>query len=140
LEYAYAEVMACPGGCTNGGGQIKVDDQVIIDRKGLTTKPGPQEQKTWLAEVDEAYFSADEADATGNSDITTVSHGKEGVRDGMSPSQVRDTLAHWSSITGISLNQLVYTSYREVISDVGKSQMTDTERVVQLAGKIGGGW
>src|SRR5262249_54796850 len=35
LEYAYVEVMACPGGCTNGGGQIKADDQVIIDRKGL---------------------------------------------------------------------------------------------------------
>jgi len=140
LDYAYAEVMACPGGCTNGGGQIKVDDQVIIDRKGLTAKPGPQEQKTWLAEVDEAYFSADEGDAAGNKDADIANQGKDGVIDGISPSRVWDTLVHWSSIAGVSLDQLVYTSYREVISDVGKSRMTDTERVVQLAGKLGGGW
>ena len=137
LEYAYVEVMACPGGCTNGGGQIKVDDQIIIDRKGLEGKPGPQEQMDWLAEVDEAYFSADEV-ASG------ADQGSEGpadeVVDGISPSYIQDTLAHWSSITRIELDRLVHTSFREVVSDVGKSQISDTERVVQLAGKIGGGW
>jgi iron only hydrogenase large subunit-like protein len=133
LEYAYVEVMACPGGCTNGGGQIKVDDQVIIDRKGFGEKPGPDEQKAWLAEVDEAYFSGDEPDsAQGTED------GRELVA-GISPSHIRDTLAHWEDITGIQLDRLVYTSYREVVSDVGKP-ISDTERVVQLAGKIGGGW
>ncbi|KAK3382898.1 iron hydrogenase [Lasiosphaeria ovina] len=132
MDYAYVEVMACPGGCTNGGGQIKVDDQAIIDRKGLLTKPGPQEQKDWLAEVDEAYFSADEPDSGRDP--------KDEVVNGISPSKIRDTLAHWSDMTGIGLDRLVYTSYREVVSDVGKSQITDTERVVQLAGKIGGGW
>ncbi|KAK4040047.1 iron hydrogenase [Parachaetomium inaequale] len=133
LEYAYVEVMACPGGCTNGGGQIKVDDQVIIDRKGFGEKAGPDEQKAWLAEVDEAYFSGDEPDsAQGTED------GRELVA-GISPSHIRDTLAHWADITGIQLDRLVYTSYREVVSDVGKP-ISDTERVVQLAGKIGGGW
>ncbi|KAK0657443.1 cytosolic Fe-S cluster assembly factor NAR1 [Cercophora newfieldiana] len=138
LEYAYVEVMACPGGCTNGGGQIKVDDQVIIDRKGLPDKPGPVEQKSWLAEVDEAYFSADEPDTAVDSDADPGDN-PDNV-DGIYPSRVRGALEHWSSLTGISLDKLVYTSYREVISDVGKSQVTDTERVVQLAGKIGGGW
>ncbi|KAK1755068.1 iron hydrogenase [Echria macrotheca] len=140
LEYAYVEVMACPGGCTNGGGQIKVDDQVIVDRKGFTTKPGPQEQKEWLAEVDEAYFSADEPDLASADQPMDTDDATAGVIDGISASKVRDILAHWSRITGISLQKLVYTSYREVISDVGKGQATDTERVVQLAGKIGGGW
>lgn len=64
-EYAYVEVMACPGGCTNGGGQIKVEDvaavlpvtmgEEIVERNGL----GPQSQKEWLRRVDEAYYSAD---------------------------------------------------------------------------------
>lgn len=138
LDYAYVEVMACPGGCTNGGGQIKVDDQIIIDRKGLPAKPGPVEQKAWLTEVDEAYFSADEPDLTSGSAQPEKSD--DGLIEGISPGHIRDTLSHWARITDISLDRLVYTSYREVVSDVGKSQVTDTERVVQLAGKIGGGW
>ena len=51
LAYAYVEVMACPGGCTNGGGQIKSDD--IGVGSGLTAKE-------WVQKVDEAYFSMDE--------------------------------------------------------------------------------
>jgi len=135
LEHAYVEVMACPGGCTNGGGQIKVDDQVIVDRKGFGEKPGPDEQKAWLAEVDEAYFSGDEP----SSDHDSGDGSSTELVAGISPSCIRDTLAHWADITGIRLDRLVYTSYREVVSDVGKP-ISDTERVVQLAGKIGGGW
>ncbi|GAW12251.1 hypothetical protein ANO14919_016130 [Xylariales sp. No.14919] len=140
LEYDYVEVMACPGGCTNGGGQIKVDDPLIIERKGTGFQPGPQEQKQWLAEVDEAYFSADESESE-SSESTTKMRGERGDLVGnISPSYIQDNLAHWSSVTGIDLDKLVSTSYREVISDVGKSKMNDTERVVQLASKIGGGW
>lgn len=139
LEYGYVEVMACPGGCTNGGGQIKVDDPIIIERKGLMPNPGPEEQKQWLSEVDEAYYSADGADVVmGEAELKNGY--AEDVVDGISPSYIRDTLAHWAATTGIALDRLVYTSYREVISDVGKDKTTDTERVVQLAGKIGGGW
>ncbi|KAM3512996.1 hypothetical protein MY11210_003396 [Beauveria gryllotalpidicola] len=131
LEYSYVEVMACPGGCTNGGGQIKVDDVVMLERKNLSGKPGPQEQRQWLAEVDEAYFSGDEAlvqDGPAAGDVVV----------GTSHSYINDTLAYWSDMTGIELRRLAFTTYREVISDVGK--VTEGERVVQLAGKIGGGW
>lgn len=134
LEYGYVEVMACPGGCTNGGGQIKVDDPIIMERKGYSGKPGPQEQKDWLAEVDEAYFSSDDYGVQ-------VDDGRSGdVVGGISRSYINDTLAHWAEVTGIGLDRLAFTSYREVISDVGKDTATDTEKVVQLAGKIGGGW
>ncbi|KXH30181.1 iron only hydrogenase large subunit domain-containing protein, partial [Colletotrichum salicis] len=141
LEYAYVEVMACPGGCTNGGGQIKVDDPIIVERKGYETKPGPLEQKDFLAEVDEAYFSAEDSDGEENG----VAQNGDGLRaddivDGISPSYIRDTLAHWADSTGIDLGRLALTTYREVVSDVGKDKASDTERVVQLAGKIGGGW
>ncbi|KAH8676182.1 iron hydrogenase [Xylariales sp. PMI_506] len=134
LEYQYVEVMACPGGCTNGGGQIKIEDPIVTERKSFESKPGPQEQKQWLAEVDEAYFSADEAEDSANG----ASYSD--VVGGISASFISDTLEHWSSITGIDLDKLVATTYREVISDVGKKKTSDTERVVQLAGKIGGGW
>ncbi|KAI1209428.1 cytosolic Fe-S cluster assembly factor NAR1 [Annulohypoxylon truncatum] len=148
LEYAYVEVMACPGGCTNGGGQVKVDDPVVMERKGLESKPGPQEQKQWLAQVDEAYFSAEDSDVDSEIDFenTLAGNGGQAHEGGdmvgsISPAYIRDTLAHWASITGIEVDKLVYTSYREVVSDVGKDKEAGaTERVVQLAGKIGGGW
>ncbi|KAH7403545.1 cytosolic Fe-S cluster assembly factor NAR1 [Cadophora sp. MPI-SDFR-AT-0126] len=132
-EYSYVEVMACPGGCTNGGGQIKVDDPIISGAEAGDVKPGPQEQKEWLAQVDEAYFSGEES-ADGN-----TSEDRHDLVDGISPSYIRDTLAHWAATTGLDLARLVYTSYREVVSDVGK-KVGDAERVIEIAGKMGGGW
>lgn len=140
LEYDYVEVMACPGGCTNGGGQIKADDPIVMERKGLESQPGPQEQKGWLAEVDEAYFSADENESESGGGRGDAEGERGGLVGDISPLHIRSNLAHWSLITGIDLDKLVSTSYREVISDVGKSKQNDTERVVQLASKIGGGW
>jgi iron only hydrogenase large subunit-like protein len=133
-DFAYVEVMACPGGCTNGGGQIKVDDPVITGHEAGEVKPGPQEQKQWLAQVDEAYFSGED-----NADEDTVLDGRDDLVDGISPSYIRDTLVHWAATTGIDLGRLVKTSYRAVVSDVGKN-VGDTERVIEIAGKIGGGW
>ena len=133
-DYAYVEVMACPGGCTNGGGQIKVDDPVISGRETTEVKPGPQEQKEWLAQVDEAYFSGEDS-----IEEDAVPGDCNDFVDGISPSYIKDTLAHWAATTGIDLGRLVYTSYREVVSDVGKN-VGDTERVIEIAGKIGGGW
>jgi iron only hydrogenase large subunit-like protein len=133
LEYSYVEVMACPGGCTNGGGQIKVDDPVVMERKNYSGNPGPQEQKLWLSEVDEAYFSGDEA----GTEVSVV--GTAESIGGISHSYINDTLAHWAEVTGIGLDRLAFTTYREVLSNVGKDTTTD-ETVVQLAGKIGGGW
>lgn len=132
LDYSFVEVMACPGGCTNGGGQIKVDDPVILERKNISEKPGPQEQKDWLAEIDEAYFSGEDSLVEQNG------CGPEKVIGGISHSCIDDTLAYWSRMTGIGLDRLAFTSYREVISDVGKD--TATERAAQLAGKADGGW
>lgn len=139
IDVGYVEVMACPGGCTNGGGQVKVSDPVVIERKGLGDNPGPQEQKEWLAEVDEAYFSMSDSDADSDAVSSNGGVGALDLVDGISPSYIRDTLAHWADITGIELASLAHTSYREVISDVGKD-VSETQRVVQLAGKIGGGW
>jgi len=133
-DFAYVEVMACPGGCTNGGGQIKFDDPVISGRVEDEVKLGLQDQKEWLARVDEAYFSGEDSEDI----VPTVDDHKDMV-DGIFPLYVKDTLSHWSAITGIDLGRLVYTSYREVISDVGKN-VGETQKVIEIAGKIGGGW
>jgi len=134
-DLSYVEVMACPGGCTNGGGQIKVDDPIVAGRLRSEVKPGPQQQKEWLAQVDEAYFSGEE---NIDEDVLTSDINNDLV-GGISPSYIKDTLAHWSAITNIDLHRLVNTSYRAVISDVGKP-IGDNERVIEIAGKIGGGW
>jgi iron only hydrogenase large subunit-like protein len=138
VEYAYVEVMACPGGCTNGGGQIKIDDAVVGGRLA-DAKLGPQEQKQWLAAIDEAYFSSDESENIEYSNPKHIDYRGDLV-DGISPSYIKDTLAHWSAITGIDQDRLVNTSYRAVVSDVGKGKDNDMKRVVELAGKVGGGW
>lgn len=151
-EYGYVEVMACPGGCTNGGGQIKVDDLAALQGVGLGNeheKPGPADQKLWLAKVDEAYFSAESDDEAmpDTDDHITIQvdagdggSGRPDIVNGISTSYIKSILAHWSESTGIELDKLVYTSYRKVDSDVGKDKVGDTERVVELAGRIGGGW
>ncbi len=140
LGYAYVEVMACPGGCTNGGGQVKIDDRVITDRRGLASRPGPQEQKEWLAEVDEAYFSGGDSNAETDGRSDGGGEYAQDVVDGISPSYIRDTLAHWARITGTDLGKLGSTTYREVVSDVGKTQAADAGGAAMLAGKVDGGW
>ena len=140
LDYAYVEVMACPGGCTNGGGQIKVDD--------IPLKPAiAMSQKEWLAKVDEAYFSMSESEYDGDGDVDMTDsdeasgNGERGDEiNGISPSYIKSVLDHWSAMTGLALEKLVKTSYRKVESEVGKVGGAENERVVELAGKIGGGW
>ena len=132
LDYAYVEVMACPGGCTNGGGQIKVDDVPLKPETAMS-------QKEWLARIDEAYYSMEDESENDEGD-TAMTDDPGDLINGISPSYVRSILEHWSASTGIDLQKLVTTSYRKVESDVGKVGGGENERVVELAGKIGGGW
>lgn len=141
-DYAYVEVMACPGGCTNGGGQIRVEDAREVagisqgEALDASIKPSPHEQRAWLARVDEAYFSTEsesESELETSSELSSLAN-KE--------AKIHDDLRRWSEYMDIPLSKLVYTTYRKVESDVGKDQTpaNDTTRVVELAGKIGGGW
>ncbi|KAI1006904.1 Cytosolic Fe-S cluster assembly factor [Podosphaera aphanis] len=129
LDYSYIEVMACPGGCTNGGGQVKSDDPIILNKDTSKVILGPQTHKDWLFKVDEAYFSDEET--------TTTNH--TSLLDGISPVNIKDLLAYWTTMTGIDPKKLVYTTYREVVSDVGKN-VGEIQNVINIAGKVGGGW
>ncbi|KAJ5823326.1 Iron hydrogenase [Penicillium robsamsonii] len=141
-DYAYVEVMACPGGCTNGGGQIRVEDarEALGPSQGealdASMKPSPHEQRAWLARVDEAYFSME---SETDSELETQSQ-LLSLAD--KEAKIHERLRRWSEYMDIPLSKLVYTTYRKVESDVGKDQTpaNDTSRVVELAGKIGGGW
>ena len=91
-KYAYIEVMACPGGCTNGGGQIKFGDVAEIrleangdsdDDDGIRNHSSsaaaasnssevkmnrPITQKEWQSQVDKAYFSVSKDEASHRND------------------------------------------------------------------------
>ncbi|KAJ5183603.1 Iron hydrogenase [Penicillium capsulatum] len=144
-DYAYVEVMACPGGCTNGGGQIRVEDArdarssqnvQVSDAAQEPSKPSPHEQRAWLARVDEAYFSM-ESDSEPESDIQPL---QPSIVE--NEARIHEGLRQWSQFMDLPLSKLVYTTYRQVESDVGKEQTSasDTSNVVELASKIGGGW
>ena len=156
-DYAYAEVMACPGGCTNGGGQIKIGDVATLRQVGGTgIENGSLEQevlpaqKEWLAKVDEAYWSADSDDELPDSDVDgdvnmsgTNGHLNDNtgdVVDGIDRAHITSILEHWASVTGVELEKLIYTTYRAVESDVGKEKASDMEKVSALAVAQGGGW
>jgi hypothetical protein len=151
VEYAYVEVMACPGGCTNGGGQIRAGEVTAGDGvlNSELKKVSPAEQKAWLAKVDEAYYSAssdDDDNSEDNMDIdispATEEHMSDDIVDGISRSHILGIVEHWARITGVPAQSLVCTSYRKVESDVGKtkSKASDIEQVAGLAASIGGGW
>lgn len=152
LNYDYVEVMACPGGCTNGGGQLRAEDAVAAagNANGKTPATGPKE---WLARVDEAYFSAEDEDEESSQrrdtdtdmDADTRQEDDDGpgstdLINGISPSRIRALLNYWAASTNLPLRKLVTTSFRAVESDVGKGGGGQVERVVELAGKVGGGW
>lgn len=154
-EYAYVEVMACPGGCTNGGGQIRVEEAITLQgafntgdetegsTNGWEDRAIPS-QRDWLRRVDSAYFSAaSDSDSIEEEDADIEMHDPES--DPNSTPTITDLLTYWSTYTSIPIDKLVYTSYRKVDSDVGKSKkgnsgLGDTERIAALAGSIGGGW
>ncbi|KAI5841495.1 iron hydrogenase [Morchella snyderi] len=127
-EYAYVEVMACPGGCTNGGGQVKFNDEIALPLASEST----QNQKEWVARVDEAYYSAGEEEGR-----------REGVRGvrGVRGDAVETFVKAWESRTGIEKEKLLFTGYRQVENDLGKTQEVDVvARAAELAMKAGGGW
>ena len=150
-DYAYVEVMACPGGCTNGGGQVKVAEvEEVRTLEGVTMtsgdvvtgRPGQKEQKEWLGRVDEAYFSGTEdesVDGNGDVEMNGLINDQDTV-DGISRPYILGVLSHWAKITGVDMQTLLYTSYRKVESDVGKMKQSDVERVAGLASSLGGGW
>ncbi|KIW91107.1 uncharacterized protein Z519_08001 [Cladophialophora bantiana CBS 173.52] len=162
-DYAYVEVMACPGGCTNGGGQIKIDDVVEIlpqtrSEDVVNSVNGPQSQKDWLRLVDETYYSADSAEdpetkeeegddvpmTNGNGHLNGYEKSEQTIIGGINTNEVHAFLYYWSNLVNIPVSKLAYTTFREVDSDVGKnkpaSKMSDTERIASIAGLSGGGW
>ncbi|KAF8427479.1 putative iron-sulfur cluster assembly associated protein Nar1 [Tirmania nivea] len=138
--YAYVEVMACPGGCTNGGGQVKVDDVLRIERK--------EKQREWLEKVDEKYWSDDSSSCTLKNIDAVEPDGKQQEQHpfGIDPEKVKNFIDSWSQFTGVSVGKLLFTGYRKVEDEFNKDKReedparTATMRAAELAGKAGGGW
>ena len=77
-DYDYVEVMACPGGCLNGGGQLRPPEGVTARER--------------LAEVDSAYHSAAEQDQMPwRAPLVRATHGALGG-DGGASTAAREAL------------------------------------------------
>lgn len=161
-DYSYVEVMACPGGCTNGGGQIKAADLETLGfaNQELEGGGGVADQRRWLGKIDEAYWSASGESRTdeGEEDMENGSlenghamdidmpnrvHGARHRQDeggggdiinGVSKSYAMHILRLWSEDTGVDVDTLCYTTYRAVESDVGKSKGSGKSDVERVAG------
>jgi len=48
--------MACPGGCTNGGGQVRVSELTEIEGASPVEGQGLVGQREWLGHVEGKYF------------------------------------------------------------------------------------
>ena len=55
--YDYIEVMACPSGCVNGGGQLPAKSRVVLDEEGLPRVDENLSGKDWVALVEERYWA-----------------------------------------------------------------------------------
>lgn len=110
VVYDYVEVMACPGGCTNGGGQVGA--------------PSLGAQREWLESVERRFYEC----ADGNGD-----------GDGVLEAWVEAWVEAWERETGVPREKLLYTSYRVVENDIG-GRMVEEVTAADLAGKAGGGW
>jgi iron only hydrogenase large subunit-like protein len=128
----YVEVMACPGGCTNGGGQPKWDDNALW--KELEMEPASHREL--LAKVDEAYYSANEDDddalPLGGMSVQLMR------RMQREQEEVVDIVQRWSKIAGVAEDKLIRTTYRKVANDIG-NRLGEKE-VLEMASRNGGGW
>ena len=124
---AYVEVMACPGGCTNGGGQLKFDDEALW--AAVTAEHRPGNQRELLALVDEAYFSGSEGDGR---------QPREAEDGGGIADSVAEVVAAFVRLTGVSEDALLRTGYRRVANDLG--HRLDDSQVLEMVSRSGGGW
>lgn len=185
--YAYVEVMACPGGCTNGGGQVKLGDELVTTMRvdgggdeatpvhdgaqvkengaevgagsgvGVVVTSSQQKQREWLAKVDEAYWS-DESSTTVTScsakpsTTTTGLNTSDATVGGVvgtnnvgrpspphhqmtttarllntDPTQIRHLVDTWSRLTAVSVDKLLFTTYRKVEDDFNRARRLDEE-------------
>ncbi|NJR31341.1 hypothetical protein HC762_00960 [bacterium] len=167
-EYNYVEVMACPGGCTNGGGQIRADEATTIQtttKKQQQPSPPtnaddhyeqnqhqqhhPPSQRDWLRRVDSAYFSITSSSSSTSSspfssDIESESDPDPDPDSNTHTTTITDTsiqalLSTWSTYTSIPLEKLVYTSFRRVESDVGKDHARNKSEDLDSVGGGRGG-
>ncbi|KAM9889981.1 hypothetical protein OXX79_011751 [Metschnikowia pulcherrima] len=83
----YVEIMACPNGCINGGGQI--------------SSPEPSLEKEWLTQVKDVYEQIETVDL--------ASHGNANLVDSVLSWSVK-----FSDEAGISQSRLYHTSFTQV--------------------------
>ncbi|TRM70056.1 iron hydrogenase [Schizophyllum amplum] len=113
--YDYVEVMACPGGCVNGGGQIKPTRAELpseagtggLDVDGQEAREARWGDKEWTRKVEELYW------------VETPEARDTAPRDGAATLSRADELAEGilATLTPSEAERLLRTQYRAVEPD-----------------------
>lgn len=155
--------MACPGGCTNGGGQIKADDDIILlnqvqiqnqnqppstttmEKSKVTLTLTPSANREWLQKVDEAYWSDDDDySAPPSTPTPSLSHAEVSPED-----KIKALMSDFENATRVGIEKVLWTKYKKVEDEFNRDRVNGKDkeeevssvvRVAELAARSGGGW
>ncbi|KAH9002110.1 iron hydrogenase [Lactarius hatsudake] len=89
--YDYVEVMACPGGCVGGGGQLRAPERNLktsadADADSGTAAEAPRwNTRAWTREVDRAYWGGLAQPGPGSGDLSSNNKGRDDKASSCSP-------------------------------------------------------
>ncbi|KAJ7193187.1 iron hydrogenase [Mycena haematopus] len=117
--YDYVEVMACPGGCVNGGGQLKPLTAISSDAEGYTRdweETGVMQNakwgdKEWTKKVEESYWSV----AQRQDEVAQL---VDWVMDDLCPTDEGLGDVDFHAENGACRKRLFRTNYRAVENDI----------------------
>ena len=105
-EWDYVEVMACPGGCVNGGGQVKEESKELRKQKELVRKVG------------ELYRGPQGKGEDGEEEEVKEGGGEEkvGVREVGDSDLVREVYGQWlkDGVGGEEARRRLHTSFKAI--------------------------
>ncbi|WAR51593.1 hypothetical protein PtB15_1B29 [Puccinia triticina] len=117
--YDFVEVMACPSGCVNGGGQIPIGTHL----GSIPSSSGGPTNKQWIAKLEQVYFQSPSSTCPSSEDPQQLIH-SAGLADTLYVADQHDASDHafihsWMEAWGFladqaSRDRTFLTSYRAV--------------------------
>ncbi|KAH9047884.1 iron hydrogenase [Lactarius hengduanensis] len=74
--YDYVEVMACPGGCVGGGGQLRAPERNLKTSVDPAAEAPLWNTRAWTREVDRAYWGGPARPGAGSGDLSNKGNNK----------------------------------------------------------------
>ncbi|CAH7687314.1 iron hydrogenase [Phakopsora pachyrhizi] len=123
--FDYVEVMACPSGCVNGGGQIPVpQSQPIVSESNESSDNlmirAAFPAREWIKKVEERYSSTRgrRVARDGDEESSIISYCERDVEQEKEELEIEDFLQCWNLKTPGRRNRLFRTEYRAIEDEV----------------------